>query len=175
MTPRYPMPDGGPGYVEYPPGAAGLVAPQIDALPDTGYRRPSPVYATGTVRLPVVVKCGFTGCPTAIAMPPGTPDPVQTIRLETAGWLKGALTGWVCPFPADHSPAAGRARRGVGPAWARASVAIGIYLILLALAVWPVYLFGGGGASALVDMLVVTICWWGFVALRWTARARRPR
>jgi hypothetical protein len=81
VSPHYirPMPDFGPGWVHHqpPPG------------PD---------------REPVVVHCGMPGCSSALAMPPGTPLTVQTIRLEVAGWTCLPDGPYVCGDDHDQQP-----------------------------------------------------------------------
>lgn len=163
---RLPLPDGGPGWKEhYPPVDA--AAPQTRQVPVAGAGNPA-VYATGTVRLPIVVKCAVDGCPSAIAMPPGTPPNVQTIRLEAAEWSRDE-EGWTCPFPKDHSPAPAPTRPA--PRWARMLLLVGIYLLLLTAMVLPVIRWDRGvSVPAVVNAVLVTVVWWGFVALRYGRR-----
>jgi hypothetical protein len=59
------------------------------------YHEPPPL-----VREPVIVRCGMPDCPSALAMPPGTPAASQATRLEVAGWTYRPDGPYVCPV--DH-------------------------------------------------------------------------
>jgi hypothetical protein len=133
--------------------------PYVRALVDHGPGR-AEHYPPGTYREPVIVRCVEERCPSAIAMPPGTPDAAQQLRLDIAAWT-GGLAAPRCPHPADHGPAP----EAITERAISRLVAVGGWLLLAKAAGGTVLALGGGAIAYILTAVLVSAAWWTFVVL----------